>query len=348
MGIGRLITMNKTALICGVSGQDGSLLARFLLEKGYKVVGTSRDARSSSFRNLVRLGVRDAVQYESMSLVDFRSVAQVLDKVKPDEIYNFSGQSSLGLSFEMPVETLESHALGALNILEAMRFLRLDARLFNASSGECFGSTDGIMADENTRFHPKSPYAVAKSAAFWTLDNYREAYGLYACSGILFNHESHLRGFDFVTRKITHAAASIKLGLQEKLSLGNLNASRDWGHAEDYVRCMWLMLQQDVPEDYVIATGESHTVRDFAECAFKAVGMSISWHGEGVDECGVDECGVVRIDVNPEFFRLVEVDVLLGDAGKAHRQLGWHCEHVFSEMVHDMVQEDIKDLEPVQ
>jgi len=337
----------KVALICGVSGQDGSILARLLLKKGYRVVGTSRDARSSSFRNLERLGIREDVQYESMSLVDFRSVAQVLDKVKPDEIYNFSGQSSLGLSFEMPVETLESHVLGALNLLEAMRFLKLDSRLFNASSGECFGSTGGIKADENTRFYPRSPYAVAKSAAFWTLVNYREAYGLYACSGILFNHESPLRGFDFVTRKITHAAASIKLGLQEDVSLGNLNANRDWGSARDYVRCMWLMLQQDKPEDYVIATGESHTVRDFVVCAFKAIGMDITWKGESVDEQGVDQDGAVRIRVNPEFFRLVEVDALLGDASKAQRQLGWHYEHSFSELVHDMVEQDIEALKSV-
>jgi len=334
----------KTALICGISGQDGAFLARLLLQKGYTVIGTSRDARASSFRNLTRLDIREQVKYESMSLVDFRSVAQVLDKVRPDEIYNFAGQSSLGLSFEMPVETLESHALGTLNILEAIRFLKLKTRFFNASSGECFGSTDQSHANEETRFHPKSPYAVAKSAAFWTLDNYREAYGLYACSGLLFNHESHLRGFDFVTRKITHAVASIQLGLQEKVSLGNLNASRDWGHAEDYVRCMWLMLQQDKAEDYVIATGKSHTVREFVECAFQAIDVELSWHGTGVEEQGVDQNGITRVCVNPKFFRLVEVDVLLGDASKAKQQLDWQCEHTFAKMIHNMVKEDIKVL----
>jgi len=336
--------MNKSALICGVSGQDGAFLARLLLEKGYKVYGTSRDARSSSFKNLVRLGIREQVQCESMSLIDFRSVAQVLDKVKPDEIYNFAGQSSLGLSFEMPVETLESHALGALNILEAMRFLKLDTRFFNASSGECFGITAGGRANEDTPFRPKSPYAVAKATAFWTVANYREAYQLHACSGILFNHESHLRGFDFVTRKITYAAARIKMGLQESVELGNLNAKRNWGHAEDYVRCMWLMQQQDTPEDYVIATGKSYTVRDFAGYAFKVIGMSILWHGEGVEEYGVDQHGVVRINVNPDFFRLVEVDVLLGDASKAHQQLGWRCEYAFTDIIHGMVEEDIRNL----
>ncbi len=335
----------KTALICGVSGQDGSLLASLLLQKGYRVVGTSRDARASSFKNLVSLGIREKLEFESMSLVDFRSVAQVLDKVKPDEIYNFAGQSSLGLSFEMPVETLESHALGTLNILEVIRFLKLDTRFYNASSGECFGSTGSLHATEETRFHPRSPYAVAKSAAFWTLDNYREAYGLYACSGLLFNHESHLRGFDFVTRKITHAAARIKLGLQEDVSLGNLNASRDWGHAEDYVRCMWLMLQQDKPQDFVIATGVPHTVREFVECAFHTIEMAISWHGEGVDEVGIDQHDVIRIRVNPKYFRLVEVDVLLGDASKARRELGWSCQRTFADMVHDMVHEDVKELE---
>jgi len=334
----------KTVLICGISGQDGSFLARLLLQKGYTVIGTSRDARASSFRNLARLEIREQLSYESMSLVDFRSVAQVLDKVRPDEIYNFAGQSSLGLSFEMPVETMESHALGSLNILEAIRFLKLKTRFFNASSGECFGSTDQSHANEETPFHPKSPYAVAKAAAFWTLDSYREAYGLYACSGLLFNHESHLRGFDFVTRKITHAAASIQLGLQEKVSLGNLNASRDWGHAEDYVRCMWLMLQQDKPEDYVIATGKSHTVREFVECAFGAIGLVLSWHGKGVEEQGVDQHGIIRVCVNPKFFRLVEVDVLLGDASKAKQQLDWRCEHAFAEMIHNMVEADIKEL----
>ncbi len=336
--------VNKTALICGISGQDGAFLAQFLLSKDYKVVGTSRDARASSFRNLVRLKIREQLSYESMSLVDFRSVAQVLDKVRPDEIYNFAGQSSLGLSFQMPVETLESHALGTLNILEAIRFLKLKTRFFNASSGECFGSTDLSHANEETRFHPQSPYAVAKAAAFWTLANYREAYGLHACSGLLFNHESHLRGFEFVTRKITHAAANIKQGLQQKVSLGNLNARRDWGHAEDYVRCMWLMLQHDKAEDYVIATGKSHTVREFVECAFNAIDLKITWHGTGVDEVGVDQNGMTRVCVNPDFFRLVEVDVLLGDASKARQQLGWSCKHTFAEMVNDMVSKDVERL----
>jgi len=335
----------KVALICGVSGQDGAYLALLLLQKGYKVYGTSRDARSSSFRNLTRLGIRDDVSYESMSLVDFRSVAQVLDKVKPDEIYNFAGQSSLGLSFEMPVETLESHALGALNILEAMRFLKLGARFFNASSGECFGITKGGKANEDAPFHPRSPYAVAKAAAFWTVDNYREAYQLHACSGILFNHESPLRGFDFVTRKITYAVANIKLARQDVVELGNLNAQRNWGHAEDYVRCMWLMLQQDKPVDYVISTGDIHSVRDFSYHAFQSIGMHITWHGEGVEETGVDQHGIVRVRVNPKFFRLVEVDTLTGDASRANKELDWHCQHTFGSMVNNMVEEDIKLIE---
>jgi len=332
----------KVALICGISGQDGAFLARFLLQKGYKVFGTSRDARASSFKNLARLDVRERIQYESMSLVDFRSVAQVLDKIRPDEIYNFAGQSSLGLSFEMPVETLESHALGALNILESMRFLKLGARFFNASSGECFGVTTGGSACETTPFHPRSPYAVAKAAAFWTVANYREAYHLHACSGLLFNHESHLRGLDFVTRKITHAVARIKMGLQKHIELGNLNSRRNWGHAEDYVQAMWLMLQKDQPVDYVISSGHVHTVRDFATQAFKAVGMDLTWHGEGIDETGVDQDAITRVRVNPKFFRLVEVDVLVGDSSRARGELDWHCQHTFESMVLDMVEQDLK------
>lgn len=338
----------KTALICGISGQDGAFLSRFLLRKGYKVFGTSRDARASSFKNLASLGVRERIEYESMSLVDFRSVAQVLDKIRPDEIYNFAGQSSLGLSFEMPVETLESHALGALNILESMRFLKLDARFFNASSGECFGVTDGGCACETTPFRPRSPYAVAKAAAFWTVANYREAYKLYACSGLLFNHESHLRGLDFVTRKITHAVARIKMGLQDNIELGNLNSSRNWGHAEDYVQAMWLMLQQDNPVDYVISTGHVHTVRDFATHAFKPIGIELTWHGEGINETGIDQHGVTRVRVNPKFFRLVEVDVLVGDSSRARKELGWQCNHTFESMVLDMVEQDIKMIESGQ
>jgi len=334
--------MTKTALICGISGQDGAFLARLLLEKGYTVFGTSRDARASSFSNLARLGIRERIQYESMSLVDFRSVAQALDKVRPDEIYNFSGQSSLGLSFEMPVETLESHTLGALNILESMRFLKLDTRLFNASSGECFGVTEGGRANEDTPFHPRSPYAVAKAAAFWTVANYREAYKLYACSGLLFNHESPLRGLNFVTRKITHGVAQIKMGTKDVIELGNLGAKRNWGHAEDYVRAMWLMLQQDNPVDYVLSSEHVHTVREFAAHAFKVAGFELSWHGEGVEETGIDQEGIVRVRVNPRFFRLVEVEVLVGDSSRARRDLGWRCEHSFESMVQDMVEDDLK------
>ena len=255
--------MTKKALICGVSGQDGAYLARLLLDKGYKVFGTPRDAQVSSFRNLIRLGVRDQVCLLSMSLVDFRSVLQVLSKVQPDEVYNFAGQSSVGLSFEQPVETLESHATGCLNLLETIRFLDIPVRLYNACSGECFGDTGDVPATENTPFRPRSPYAVAKAAAFWEVANYREAYGLFACSGILFNHESPLRPERFVTRKIIAAACRIAAGSREILRLGNLAISRDWGWAPEYVEAMWRMLQQEKPDDYVIATGASYRLEDF-------------------------------------------------------------------------------------
>src|SRR6185312_5426516 len=261
-----------TALICGVSGQDGAYLSRLLLAKGYAVHGASRDAHASSFLNLRRLGIRDDVKLESVNLTDFRSVLQAIDKIGPDEVYNLAGQSSVGLSFEQPVETLESIALGTLNLLEAIRFCRRSIRFYNAGSGECFGDVD-TPADEQRPFRPRSPYAVAKAAAFWEVANYREAYGLYSCSGILFNHESPLRPERFVTRKIVATACRIAGGSVEKLHLGNTAIRRDWGWAPEYVEAMWLMLQQDKPEDFVIATGESHSLEEFVDIAFSAAGV---------------------------------------------------------------------------
>ncbi|WP_330205275.1 GDP-mannose 4,6-dehydratase [Cyanobacterium sp. Dongsha4] len=259
----------NTALICGISGQDGAYLAKLLLEKGYNVWGTSRDAQISHFRNLEYLGIKDKVNLTSMTLTDFRSVLQVIAQVKPDEIYNLAGQSSVGLSFEMPVETLESITIGTLNLLEVIRFLNQPIKIYNASSSECFGDTGDIPADENTPFRPRSPYAVAKSAAFWQVANYREAYNLFACSGILFNHESPLRPNRFVTQKIIASVCRIAQGSQEILRLGNINIYRDWGWAEEYVEAMYLMLQQDQPDDYVIATGESYSLEDFVRFAFE-------------------------------------------------------------------------------
>ena len=272
----------KRALICCVGGQDGAYLARLLLDKGYTVVGTSRDAQTSSFSNLHRLGIRDRVETVSVTLTDFRSVLQGITDAQPDEIYNLAGQTSVGLSFQLPVETLESISIGTLNLLEALRFSRLPARLYNACSSECFGDTGGVPATEETAFRPRSPYGVAKAAAFWQVANYREAYGLFACSGILFNHESPLRPERFVTQKIVAAARRIAGGSDERLVLGNLDVVRDWGWAPEYVDAMWRMLQADAPDDYIVATGESRSLRTFVAEAFEAVGLD-AWDNVSTD-----------------------------------------------------------------
>ena len=263
----------RIALICGISGQDGTYLAKLLIEKGYEVHGTARDAQVSSFSNLHLLGIAGRITFHSMALNDFRSVLQILVKVKPDEIYNLAGQSSVGLSFDQPVETLESISVGTLNLLEVIRFIGQSTKLYNAGSSECFGNTGGYPADEETPFRPRSPYAVAKATAFWEVANYRDAYNLYACTGILFNHESPLRPERFVTKKIVKAACRIAAGSEEKLHLGNISIARDWGSAEEYVKAMWLMLQHEQPEDFVIATGETNTLEDFVATVFQAVGL---------------------------------------------------------------------------
>lgn len=298
----------KTALISGVSGQDGSYLARLLLDKGYKVIGTSRDATTQNFANLERLGIAGRVVTHSMALTDFRSVVQTLSTVKPDEIYNLSGQSSVGLSFQQPLETLESIAIGVINLMEAMRFLELPARFYNAGSSECFGDTGHSGADENTPFRPRSPYATAKATAFWGVANYREAYGLKACSGILFNHESPLRPQRFVTQKIVSAAVSIaRNGGSGTLELGNLDISRDWGWAPEYVDAMWRMLQQEILHDFVIATGKSHTLRDFCNAAFQAVGLRAENH----------------IRTSKAFERPSDIGFSLGRPTRAIEHLNW-------------------------
>lgn len=318
----------KRALICGVSGQDGAYLAELLLSRGYQVFGTSRDAQIAPFTNLERLGVRQSVTLESMAVTDFRSVLQAVRKTLPDEIYNLAGQSSVGLSFQQPVETLESISLGTLNLLEAIRFVDLPIRLYNAGSSECFGDTGGKAATEETPFRPRSPYAVAKSAAFWEVANYREAYGLFACSGILYNHESPLRPHRFVTRKIVSAAARIANGSREKLKLGNLSIERDWGWAPEYVEAMWRMLQQPEPRDHVIGTGVAHSVRELAEAAFSHVGLDYQQY----------------VKVDPKFIRPAEVDVLLADASKARAELGWEPKVGFNELVGKMVEADMARL----
>lgn len=310
-----------TALICGVTGQDGALLARLLLGKGYRVVGTSRDAQMSQFTNLKTLGILDRVETESMILTDFRNVLQILDKVQPDEIYNLAGQSSVGLSFQQPVETLESITIGTLNLLEAVRFLKRPIRLYQAGSSECFGDTGGRPANEHTPFYPRSPYAVAKSAAHWEVVNYREAYDLYACNGVLFNHESPLRPLRFVTRKIVKAACDIAAGRQDKLQLGNLDISRDWGWAEEYVDAMWRMLQQDQADDFVIATGQTRSLQDFVATAFAAV--DLDWQRHVVSDAAL--------------LRPSDLPVSRADASKAARVLGWSATTGLEGVVHRMV-----------
>lgn len=299
----------KTALIFGISGQDGGYLARLLLDKGYVVHGTSRDAELSSFANLTTLGIRDRVTLHSAALTDFRSVVQCISRVAPDEIYNLGGQSSVALSFQQPVETLDSISTGTLNMLEAIRFLARPVRFYNAGSGECFGDTVGRAAIESTAFRPRSPYGVAKAAAFWEVANYREAYDLFVCSGVLFNHESPLRPARFVTRKIVSAAARIANGEQEKLFLGDLSIRRDWGWAPEYVEAMWLILQHDSPDDYVIATGEAHSLEEFTDAAFTHFGLSWRDH----------------VEIDEKLYRPADIACGFGDAAKAAAVLGWRA-----------------------
>jgi GDPmannose 4,6-dehydratase len=316
--------MNKKALICGVSGQDGAYLSELLLNKGYDVYGTSRDAQITSFRNLRQLGIRDKVHYVSMSLNDFRSVLQVLIKIEPDEVYNLAGQSSVGLSFEQPVETLESISVGSLNLLEAIRFTKKPIKLYNAGSSECFGDNGENAADEQTPFRPRSPYAVAKAASFWEVANYREAYGLFACSGILFNHESPLRQKRFVTKKIISAVNRIADGKQNKLYLGNLDITRDWGWAPEYVEAMWLMLQMEQAEDFVIATGQSYSLEKFVETAFKF--HELDWRQfVAVDQTLMRPTDLALSKANPE---------------KARNKLGWKAKHDMHDIVGMLIDAD--------
>ncbi len=309
------------ALICGVSGQDGAYLAKLLLSKGYRVVGTSRDAQIGNFANLVRIGVRDRVELASMASNDFRSVVQILARYEPQEVYHLAGQSSVGLSFEQPVETLESISLSTLNLLEAIRFLGRNTRFYSAGSSECFGDNGNLAANELTPFRPRSPYAVAKAAAFWQVSNYREAYGLYACSGILFNHESSLRPERFVTQKIIKAACRIAAGSKECLHLGNLDIYRDWGWAPEYVDAMARMLQQDKPEDIVIATGETHALEDFVSAAFEAVGLD--WHDHVISD--------------PLLMRPTDLRISRANPVLAEKKLGWRATLRMHDVVRSMV-----------
>jgi len=344
--------MKKVALITGITGQDGAYLAEYLLEKGYEVHGIKR--RTSLF-NTDRIDHLYHDPHEKDlsfflhhgDMTDSSSLIHIIQKIKPDEIYNLAAQSHVAVSFEEPEYTANSDALGALRILEAIRILGLEnkTKYYQASTSELFGKVQEIPQKETTPFYPRSPYAAAKLYAYWITVNYREAYGMYACNGILFNHESPIRGETFVTRKITRALARIKLGLQDCLYLGNLDAKRDWGHAKDYVEMQWLMLQQDEPEDFVIATGVQYSVRDFVNAAAGELGMKIRWNGEGVNEKGFDDKGKCIVAVDPRYFRPTEVETLLGDPSKAKEILGWVPKITFSELVAEMVREDLKTAE---
>ena len=339
----------KRALITGVTGQDGAYLAQLLLSKGYEVHGIKR--RASSF-NTTRIdhiyedphmqGRHFLLHYGD--LTDSSSLIQIVQNVKPDEIYNLAAQSHVKVSFEEPEYTANSDALGTLRLLEAIRIAGLEkvSRFYQASTSEMYGLVQEIPQKETTPFYPRSPYAVAKLYAYWITVNYREAYGIYACNGILFNHESPTRGETFVTRKITRGLARIKVGLQDQLYLGNLDALRDWGHARDYVEMQWRMLQQSEPRDYVIATGEQHSVREFIELSAQFLGMEITWEGAGVEEKGIDNQGNVVVAVDPRYYRPTEVETLLGDASKARRELGWEPKVSFRELVKEMVDGDLK------
>lgn len=340
----------KVALITGITGQDGAYLAELLLEKGYIVHGIKRRSSSFNTNRIEHLYEDPHVENPRFILhfgdmTDSTNLIRVVQETQPDEIYNLAAQSHVQVSFETPEYTANADGTGTLRLLEAIRLLGLTkkTRFYQASTSELYGKVQEVPQNETTPFYPRSPYAAAKLYAYWIVVNYREAYGMHASNGILFNHESPIRGETFVTRKITRAAAAIHLGLQDRLYLGNLDAKRDWGHAREYVRGMWLMLQQDEPEDYVLATGETHSVRSFVEKAFARVGMPIDWRGEGVEEKGYDKLsGRCVVEVDPAYFRPTEVDLLLGDPRKAHTKLGWKHECSLDQLVSEMVREDLK------
>ena len=344
--------MTKKALITGITGQDGAYLAEFLLKKGYEVHGVKRrtslfntDRIDHLYQDPHTIDRKFILHYCDMT--DSSSLVRIIQLVQPDEVYNLAAQSHVAVSFEEPEYTANSDALGTLRLLEALRIVGIEkkTRFYQASTSELYGQVQETPQTEKTPFYPRSPYAVAKLYSYWITVNYREAYGMYACNGILFNHESPVRGETFVTRKITRALSRIKLNLQDCLYLGNLDAKRDWGHAQDYVEMQWLMLQQDEPEDFVIATGKQHSVRDFVEAAAKELGILIRWEGQGKDQKGYDADGNCRVAVDPRYFRPTEVETLLGDPSKAKEKLGWTPRITFKELVAEMVREDLKSAE---
>ena len=331
----------KKALITGVTGQDGSYLAELLLEKGYEVYGIMRRKSVVDYGNVEH--IKDKIHFIYADMTDLVSLVNAMRISQADEVYNLAAQSFVATSWEQPLATADIDALGVTNMLEAIRTVKPEAHFYQAATSEMFGKVQEMPQTEKTPFYPRSPYGVAKLYGFWITKNYRESFDLFACSGILFNHESERRGKEFVTRKITHSVARIKQGVQDQIELGNLDAKRDWGHAKDYVYAMWLLLQNDKPEDYVIATNETRTVRDFVETAFSNVGIEIAWEGEGVNEIGKDKAtGKTLVKVNPEFFRPAEVEVLLGNPEKAEKELGWKREISFAQLVERMVKNDME------
>ncbi len=331
----------KHALITGVTGQDGSYLAELLLEKGYKVYGIMRRKSRMDYGNVVH--IKNRIQFIYADMTDMVSLVNAVEISQPDEVYNLAAQSFVGTSWEQPVATAQIDALGVTNMLEAIRIVKPKAHFYQAATSEMFGKVQEVPQTEQTPFYPRSPYGVAKLYGYWITKNYRESFDMFACSGILFNHESERRGREFVTRKITYAAACIRQGVQQYVELGNLDSKRDWGHARDYVHAMWMMLQNNHPEDYVIAANETRTVREFVQAAFKHVGIALTWEGEGIYEIGKDQSnGRILVKVNSEFFRPAEVDLLWGNPSKAENELGWKREIPFEELVRRMVKNDME------
>lgn len=330
----------KRALITGINGQDGSFLAELLLEKGYEVYGILRRKSVVDYGNVAH--IKDKIHFIYADMTDVVSLINAMRISQADEVYNLAAQSFVATSWEQPIATADIDAIGVTNLLEAIRIVKPDARFYQASTSEMFGKVQAIPQDETTPFYPRSPYGVAKLYGHWITKNYRESFNIFACSGILFNHEGERRGLEFVTRKITNTVARIKLGVEDHLELGNMDAKRDWGHSQDYVRAMWLMLQQDEPDDYVVATGETRTVREFVIAAFAKVGIDVVFEGTGVDEVGKDKAtGKVLVKVNPKFFRPAEVELLIGNPKKAEEKLGWKREISFDQIVQRMIDNDL-------
>lgn len=340
--------MNKKALITGVTGQDGSYLAELLLQKGYEVHGTIRRGSTFNTQRIEHIFQKEDIPFEAHygEMTDASNISRLVETIEPDEIYNLAAQSNVAISFEQPQYTTDTNALGTLRLLDAIRKSEIDTRFYHASTSELFGGQTSEPLNEKSRFHPRSPYACSKLYAHWITVNYREAYDIHATNGILFNHESPRRGKRFVTRKISRAVARINAGLQDKLSLGNLDAKRDWGYAPEYVRGIWQMVNQPEPDDYVLATGETNTVRTFVEKAFEQIDITIEWDGEGIDEKGKDkDTGQTLVEIDPQYFRPSEVDTLIGDPSKAKRELGWEAETSLDTLIRNMVQSDIETLE---